>query len=220
MTTNLKGDRYDTMAAEITDGAGLHGHQRANLDDAIASRLRYEIESAADQRTSVTESLLAAERERFAQMEAQWAEACCDASREMKRAEKAEAQAATLRDLLVQAEKVVCGEREDGALCGGIRAALETGAGREYMERLEKAEAACSWLRGGLSNAEGMLNRGEKARFVASYCREKLSCTDAGRKYMERLERAEREIEVLRLYGNKDCTAMADEALAQEGTTR
>jgi hypothetical protein len=32
----------------------------------------------------------------------------------------------------------------------------------------------------------------------------------------ERIKRLEREVEMLRLYGNKDCTAMADEALAKE----
>jgi hypothetical protein len=31
-----------------------------------------------------------------------------------------------------------------------------------------------------------------------------------------RIEELEREVEVLRQYGNKDCTAMADEALAQK----
>ena len=32
----------------------------------------------------------------------------------------------------------------------------------------------------------------------------------------QRIKRLEREVELLRLYGNKDCTAMADEALAKE----
>lgn len=32
----------------------------------------------------------------------------------------------------------------------------------------------------------------------------------------DRIKRLEREIELLRLYGNKDCTAMADEALSKE----
>jgi hypothetical protein len=32
----------------------------------------------------------------------------------------------------------------------------------------------------------------------------------------KRIKRLYREIELLRLYGNKDCTAMADEALAKE----
>ena len=32
----------------------------------------------------------------------------------------------------------------------------------------------------------------------------------------ERIKRLEREVELLRLYGNKDCTAMADEALSKE----
>jgi len=36
------------------------------------------------------------------------------------------------------------------------------------------------------------------------------------REQEERIKRLEREIELLRLYGNKDCTAMADEALSKE----
>ena len=32
----------------------------------------------------------------------------------------------------------------------------------------------------------------------------------------DRIKRLEREIELLRLYGNKDCTAMADKALSKE----
>jgi hypothetical protein len=36
------------------------------------------------------------------------------------------------------------------------------------------------------------------------------------RKYEDRIKRLEREVEMLRLYGNKDCTAMADEVLAKE----
>jgi archaellum component FlaC len=32
----------------------------------------------------------------------------------------------------------------------------------------------------------------------------------------DRIKRLEREVEVLRLCGNKDCTAMADEALSKE----
>ena len=32
----------------------------------------------------------------------------------------------------------------------------------------------------------------------------------------QRIKRLESEVEMLRLYGNKDCTAMADEALAKE----
>jgi len=32
----------------------------------------------------------------------------------------------------------------------------------------------------------------------------------------KRIKRLYREIELLRFYGNKDCTAMADEALAKE----
>ena len=31
-----------------------------------------------------------------------------------------------------------------------------------------------------------------------------------------RIKRMEREVEVLRLYGNKDCTAMADQALKED----
>lgn len=50
-----------------------------------------------------------------------------------ERTERAEARAATLRDLLAQAEKVVCGEREDGALCGGIRAALNYQSDRKLI---------------------------------------------------------------------------------------
>jgi len=36
------------------------------------------------------------------------------------------------------------------------------------------------------------------------------------REQEDRIKRLEREIELLRLYGNKDCTAMADEALSKE----
>jgi hypothetical protein len=35
-------------------------------------------------------------------------------------------------------------------------------------------------------------------------------------KLLNRIKLLEREVELLRLYGNKDCTAMADEALAKE----
>ena len=36
------------------------------------------------------------------------------------------------------------------------------------------------------------------------------------RKMEERIKRLEREVELLRFYGNKDCTAQADEALKKE----
>ena len=39
---------------------------------------------------------------------------------------------------------------------------------------------------------------------------------EANLRLQERIKRLEREIELLRLYGNKDCTAMADEALSKE----
>lgn len=47
-----------------------------------------------------------------------------------------------------------------------------------------------------------------ESRFVRSLERELNTAN-------ERIKRLEREIEVLRLYGNKDCTAMADEILAR-----
>jgi hypothetical protein len=37
------------------------------------------------------------------------------------------------------------------------------------------------------------------------------------RKMEERIKRLEREVELLRFYGNKDCTAQADEVLTKEG---
>lgn len=36
------------------------------------------------------------------------------------------------------------------------------------------------------------------------------------RKMEERIKRLEREVELLRFYGNKDCTAQADEVLKKE----
>jgi hypothetical protein len=35
-------------------------------------------------------------------------------------------------------------------------------------------------------------------------------------KLQDRIKQLEREVQILRLYGNKDCTAMADEALTKE----
>jgi hypothetical protein len=47
---------------------------------------------------------------------------------------------------------------------------------------------------------------------------------DAGadeiRRLNEEIRKLQREVEVLRLYGNKDCTAMADEVLAKEAIQR
>lgn len=39
---------------------------------------------------------------------------------------------------------------------------------------------------------------------------------EGAEKSRQHIKRLDREIEVLRLYGNKDCTAMADEALSKE----
>lgn len=118
-----------------------HGHLRRKCPIcALEEELTAERETSERLRKEIT-AWRERERKTEAQIEAQ-----------RKRAEKAEAQAATLRDLLAQAEGVVCGEREDGALCGGIRAALATGAGREYMERLDKLRRA---LRLAIKDADG-----------------------------------------------------------------
>jgi hypothetical protein len=43
-----------------------------------------------------------------------------------------------------------------------------------------------------------------------------LQLREGAEEQKQRIKRLEREVEVLRLYGNKDCTAMADEALSKE----
>jgi hypothetical protein len=47
-------------------------------------------------------------------------------------------------------------------------------------------------------------------------CKKEESHNDMFQEKQKRIEELEREIEVLRLYGNKDCTAMADEVLKGE----
>ena len=51
------------------------------------------------------------------------------------------------------------------------------------------------------------------AALLYSIC---LDLQDENNALKDRINRLKREVELLRLFGNKDCTAMADEALTKE----
>jgi len=64
----------------------------------------------------------------------------------------------------------------------------------------------------------GMLCRSLKRDLTAAntIIRQQQLLDEENLRLQDRIKRLEREIELLRLYGNKDCTAMADEALSKE----
>lgn len=100
---------------------------------------------------------------------------------------------------------------------------------RAEVERL-KAEnerlrdgLACDWaeLKACRASLREHLLEIERLREALTYDWDQLeACRESLREHMVEIKRLREEVRVLRLYGNKDCTAMADEAMKEAALRR